>query len=398
MARQSKKNIINTPDTIDDLSGTITDIINSSFKKERSQTVYSLNDISAPTNVTDWISTGCDALDLAISNRPNGGLPVGRIVSIDGLEQSGKSLLCGHILKETQKRGGLAIYFDTESALSHEFLEAIGVDLSKMLYISLDTIEDIFDSIDKIIATVRENDKHKLITIVVDSISAATTNEEQESSYGNDGYATQKARALSKAMRKITNEIAREKILLVLTNQLRMNLNAMAFADKWTVSGGKAIQYHSSVRIRLNKKASLKGKFNGIDTELGVETVATIIKNRVGPPKRQAIFDIYYDSGLDNASSWFDLMKRYNILKGSANSLRFVNDETGEEITGINSSTFKEKIYDNPEIRDAAYKKMCDVYVMTYKIPDNFTTADVIKESSIDIEDDYDTTHSSNDE
>lgn len=398
MARQSKKNIINTPDTIDGLSGTIADIINSSFKKERSQTVYSLNDISAPTNVTDWISTGCDALDLAISNRPNGGLPVGRIVSIDGLEQSGKSLLCAHILKETQKRGGLAIYFDTESALSHEFLEAIGVDLSKMLYISLDTIEDIFDSIDKIIATVRENDEDKLITIVVDSISAATTNEEQESAYGNDGYATQKARALSKAMRKITNEVAREKILLVLTNQLRMNLNAMAFADKWTVSGGKAIQYHSSVRIRLNKKASLKGKFNGIDTELGVETVATIIKNRVGPPKRQAIFDIYYDSGLDNASSWFDLMKRYNILKGSANSLRFVNDETGEEITGINSSTFKEKIYDNPEMHDAAYKKMCDVYVMTYKIPDNFTAADVIKESSIDIEDDYDTTNSSNDE
>ena len=44
-------------------------------------------------------------LDLAISNRPNGGFPVGRITEVTGLEASGKSLLAAHTLAETQKRG-----------------------------------------------------------------------------------------------------------------------------------------------------------------------------------------------------------------------------------------------------------------------------------------------------
>jgi RecA/RadA recombinase len=43
-------------------------------------------------------------LDLAISNRPNGGFPVGRIIEITGLEASGKSLLAAHALANTQKK------------------------------------------------------------------------------------------------------------------------------------------------------------------------------------------------------------------------------------------------------------------------------------------------------
>jgi RecA/RadA recombinase len=60
----------------------------------------------------EWISSGCDStLDLAISNRPNGGFPVGRITEITGLEASGKSLLAAHTLAETQKKGGLSCLY-----------------------------------------------------------------------------------------------------------------------------------------------------------------------------------------------------------------------------------------------------------------------------------------------
>jgi RecA/RadA recombinase len=47
-------------------------------------------------------------------SRPYGGFPVGRITEITGLEASGKSLLAAHTLAETQKKGGLAVYIDTE--------------------------------------------------------------------------------------------------------------------------------------------------------------------------------------------------------------------------------------------------------------------------------------------
>ena len=57
-----------------------------------------------PTNVQGWISTGCAMLDVAISNRPYGGLPVGRITEVTGLEQSGKSLLSNHLLRKLKNK------------------------------------------------------------------------------------------------------------------------------------------------------------------------------------------------------------------------------------------------------------------------------------------------------
>ena len=137
-----------------------------------------------PTNVNGWVSTGAAMLDVAISNRPYGGIPVGRITELTGLEQSGKSLLSAHILAETQKQGGVAVLIDTETAVSREFFDAIGVDVSKLLYVSVDTVEDIFETIETIIEKVRTSDKTKLVTIVVDSVAAASTKKEMEAEIG----------------------------------------------------------------------------------------------------------------------------------------------------------------------------------------------------------------------
>tara|TARA_R110000823_G_scaffold92198_2_gene202394 strand:+ start:908 stop:1270 length:363 start_codon:yes stop_codon:yes gene_type:complete len=94
-------------------------------KQSKDQKVaFFLNDDEAPTNVDGWVSTGCAMLDVAISNRPYGGLPVGRITEITGLEQSGKSLVSAHLLAETQKQGGVAVLIDTETAVSREFFRS----------------------------------------------------------------------------------------------------------------------------------------------------------------------------------------------------------------------------------------------------------------------------------
>ena len=63
---------------------------------------------------------------------------------------------------------------------------------------------------------------------------------------------------MSKSMRKITNLIGKEKILCVFTNQLRQKLNAMPFGDQYTTSGGKALQFHASVRLRLKGVGKIK--------------------------------------------------------------------------------------------------------------------------------------------
>ncbi len=62
------------------------------------------------------------------------------------------------------------LYIDTETAVSTEFLESIGVDVQSMLYLHLETVEDIFSAIEEIVAKVRESDKDRLVTILVDSL------------------------------------------------------------------------------------------------------------------------------------------------------------------------------------------------------------------------------------
>ena len=294
----------------DDLAGVLADSLNKKFKDYK--VAYFLDGTdNTPTDVKEFVSTGSTMLDLAISNRPNGGIAVGRITELNGLESSGKSLIGAHLLAETQKKGGVAVYIDTETAVSEDFLGVIGVDINKMLYLHLETVEDIFEAIEEIVTKVRESDKDRLVTILVDSLAAATTKVELNADYDKDGWATSKAIVISKAMRKITQMIGRQRIALVFTNQLRQKLGVM-FGDPWTTSGGKALPFHSSTRIRLKNKGQIKDSKKNV---IGMTILAQVIKNRLGPPLRKAEFPLYFESGIDDEGSWLQVLKEHNLAK-----------------------------------------------------------------------------------
>jgi len=356
----------------DSLANSLAESINKQFKGQSLKTAFFLDgDDDSPSNVKDWISTGSDMLDLAISNRPEGGFPVGRITEITGLEASGKSLLASHALAETQKKGGLAVYIDTEAATSSEFLTAIGVDLKTMLYVPLETIEEIFETIETIVEQVRKSEKERLVTIVVDSVMGASTKIEMDSEYDKDGYATSKSIILSKAMRKVTNWIARENICLIFTNQLRTKLG-VTFGDSWTTSGGKAIPFHASVRLRLKSTGQIKAKDqHGVEQIVGTKTNVSVVKNRMGPPHRKIDYEIYYDSGIDNHGGWLSTMKQYNIVKqaGAWYTMEDLDLETGE-IYGelkFQSKDFVQKVLNHEEVKARLYARICDAYIFKYQ-------------------------------
>ena len=360
----------------DELAGILATNLNKKFKSSNYKVAYFLEgDDDSPSEVSEWISTGSSMLDLAISNRPNGGLPVGRITEITGLEASGKSLLAAHVLANTQKKGGLAVYIDTENAISREFLHAIGVNLKDMLYVPLDTIEDIFDAIDSIIESVRKTDKNKIVTIVVDSVAGASTKIEMAADYDKDGYATSKALILSKAMRKITNFIGRERICMIFTNQLRTRMG-VSFGDQWTTSGGKAIAFHSSVRLRLKSVGQIKVSKEGRDEILGIKTRAQVIKNRMGPPLRMVDYDIYFESGIDDYGSWLEMLKNFNLVTQAGAWYTYTDTDTGEVIK-FQSKDFESKIMDHPELKNRIYQELCDKYILKYKAGEDFGIDDV---------------------
>jgi recombination protein RecA len=364
-------------DLSDELGGVIAETINKQFKAQNIKTAYFLEgDSDAPTIVKEWVGTGSTMLDLAISNRKYGGFPVGRVSEITGLEQSGKSLLAAHALLNTQKKGGLAVYIDTENAIATEYLSAIGLNLKDMLYIPLETVEDIFETVDVIIDKVRSSDKDRLVTIVIDSIAGASTKTEMAADFDKDGYATAKALIISKAMRKITNLIGRERICLIITNQLRQKLNAPAFSDPWTTPGGKGIPFHASVRLRLSSIGAIKAKREGRDEIVGSRVKAKLVKNRCGPPLRECEYEVYFDSGIDDYSSWLTVMKEHSLVSQSGAWYSWTDKRSGEVIK-FQSKEFVEKIMSDPELYDIVYDEIADKVIMKYKKLDEARIDDV---------------------
>jgi len=352
-------------DTKDELAGIIADELNKTFKHQ--QVAYFLRDGDNPTDVTDWISTGSTMLDLAISNRPNGGVGVGKITELNGLEGSGKSLIGSHLLASTQKKDGIAVYIDTESAVSPEFLEAIGVDTTNMLYVHLETVEDIFETIEMIITKIRESDKDKLVTILVDSLAAASTKVEMDADFDQAGWATQKAIITSRAMRKITQMIARQNVDLIFTNQLRTKLG-VSFGDPWTTSGGKSLPYHSSTRVRFKNAGQIKDTSK--KNTIGIKIKAQVIKNRLGPPMRTAEFPLYFDTGIDDYGSWLTTMKEHKLLKqgGAWYTIEQVDTETGELIKAhkFQSKDFENLLTENEDLKEFCYNQICEACILKY--------------------------------
>lgn len=347
----------------DELIDLIVDTINKTG--DDGTAAFFLNDIDNPANIIDWISTGSSELDLRISNRPHGGVPVGRITMFNGLEQSGKSLVCGHILANTQKKGGHAILIDTEMSVSNQFLEAIGVDTERMAYIQVDTIEDVFETLAGIIEMIRKKDKDKLVCICVDSIAGASTKDEMESDFDIAGFATGKARILNKAMRKITTMIGKQKIAVVFTNQLRQKMNAGPFSDPYVSPGGMGANFHCSTIIRLQKRATITQTIKGNKTPIGVRVQATVTKNRMGPPLQKAEFDIFFDSGIDDYQSWIRTMKNYKIISGTGHGYTFVDSQGTTH--KFKPDTIVDLCESHPNVRDEMYDRMCDALITVYK-------------------------------
>ena len=359
--------------TRDELAGVLADTLNKQFKDMKVAYFLDGSD-TTPTVIIDFVSSGSTMLDLAIYNIPNCGIAVGMITEINGLESSGKSLIGAHILAETQKKGGVAVYIDTETAVSTEFLEAIGLDVESMLYLHLETVEDIFSAIEEIVAKVRESDKDRLVTILVDSLAGATTKVELEADFDKDGWATAKAIIISKAMRKITQMIGRQKIALVFTNQLRQKLGVM-FGDPWTTSGGKALPFHSSTRIRLKNVGQIK------DTKkntIGMKMRAQVIKNRLGPPMRHADFELYFESGIDDDGSWLHVMKDHKLVK-QGGAWYTMNDHNGNEIK-FQSKDWTDYLKDE-DFKTHCYELICEKVILKYE--KNFGIDDVVVEEEV---------------
>lgn len=284
------------------------------FKTERSSASASfLWDSSA--NVEEWISTGSIVLDAVLSNRRNGGIPVGRLTEIAGGEGAGKTLLASYILANTQKKGGIGVFIDVEHAASMDVMKTVGVDLEKLIYVQANTVEDVFRTFDTIIRKIQTGGaRDKLITIVWDSVAASSTLAEVEGDY-SDQTIGMAARVIGRGLRKIIPVISTHRVACVFINQLRTNIG-VSFGDQFFTPGGKAIPYHASVRMRLMHYQKLQ---DAQKREIGRVVKCHIKKNKVAPPMREVLYHIRWGSKpgawIDEAATLFDIATEAGMIK-----------------------------------------------------------------------------------
>ena len=245
------------------------------------------------------IPTGAISLDLALGV---GGLPRGRITEIYGQESSGKTTLAYHVVAEAQKLGGVAAFVDAEHSVDAAYAARLGVDIDALLVSQPDTGEEALEIVD---ALVRSG---AVDVVVLDSVAALVPKAEIEGDMG-DSHVGLQARLMSQAMRKIGGSLSKSNTAAIFINQIREKIGVM-FGNPETTPGGRALKFWSSVRLEVRRIETLKVSGEAIGTRVKVK----VAKNKVGPPFKNAEFDIMFNHGISRSGGVLDVATEMGLV------------------------------------------------------------------------------------
>ena len=289
-------------------------------------------------NDVQVVSTGSLGLDIALGI---GGLPRGRVVEIFGPESSGKTTLTLQVIAEMQKLGGTAAFIDAEHALDPTYAQKLGVNLDELLISQPDTGEQALEIADMLVRSASVD------VVVIDSVAALVPKAEIEGEMG-DSLPGLQARLMSQALRKLTANINRTNTLVIFINQIRMKIGVM-FGSPETTTGGNALKFYASVRLDIRRIGGIKKG----DEVVGNETRVKVVKNKVSPPFREAIFDILYGEGTSREGEIIELGVTHKLVEKSGSWYAY----NGEKI-GQGKDNAREFLKANPQIAEEIEAKI----------------------------------------
>ena len=230
---------------------------------------------------------------------------------------------------------------DAEHALDPVYAAALGVDTDNLLVSQPDTGEQALEITD---ALVRSG---AVDAIVVDSVAALVPKQEIEGEMG-DTFVGLQARLMSQALRKLAGTISKTNCVVIFINQLRMKIGVM-YGNPETTTGGNALKFYSSVRLDVRRVESIKEGGNVI----GNKTRVKVVKNKVAPPFREAIFEIMYGVGISKWGELVDLAVQYDIVQKSGSWFSM-----GDERIGQGKDSVKTFLQANPDVAEEVEAKV----------------------------------------
>lgn len=226
--------------------------------------------------LSEMIKIDCDVIPTGVTKIDEtlgiGGVPRGRITEIWGDEAVGKTTLCLHLMNQCTRMDMGAAFVDSEHALSLKRLEQIGVNKEKVIISQPSYGEQALEIIEILIRS------KKVGLVICDSVAALTPKAEIDKDMGEATMGSQ-ARLMSQAMRKLVAITSKENVALVFTNQTRAKLGTF-FPEK-TTTGGNALKFYASMRIKLTRSGSIQDKDG---RKMEGKYKLTVIKNKLAVP------------------------------------------------------------------------------------------------------------------
>ena len=309
-------------------------------------------------DVDSFIDTGSYTFNALLSGTIFGGLPSNKITAIAGEAATGKTFFALGIVKhflDKNKDAGV-IYFESESALTKDLVEARGIDSKRMVVVPVATVQEFRHQSIKVIDKYLEQDedKRKPLMFVLDSLGMlSTTKEMEDTAEGKETRDMTRSQIVKAAFRGLTLKLGKAKVPMIMTNHTYDVIGSM-FPQK-EMGGGSGLKYAASNIVYLSKRKEKDGK----------EIIGNVIhcknyKSRL--TKENAMIDVRltYDKGLDQHYGLLDLAVKYGIFKsvstrielpdGSKQYAKTINNEpnkffTKEVLAQIDEAAKKEFLY-----------------------------------------------------
>lgn len=257
-------------------------------------------------NKIERISTWLPSLDYCLW----WGQPMGRIIEIYWDESSWKTSCAIQLLIEVQSSypDSFQAIIDMEHAFDWEYAAALWLDMGKIIFSQPATAEEALDLLSTLAGT------EWIKAVIFDSVAQMPT--AKEVGWNSwDAEMWMRARLLSQSMRKLAPMAEKNKCLVLLINQTRVNLWQMYWNPE-TTPGGSAIKFAASVRIRT---ATKKDK---TDSSVWVTTFK-IIKNKVWVPFRQTEIEIEFWKWFNATKDLLTLAMTLGVIYQAGSSYSF---------------------------------------------------------------------------
>jgi recombination protein RecA len=215
-------------------------------------------------------------------------------------------------IAQCQRVGGIAILDDAERAFDRRWARILGINLDELIYYIAPSLEEGFEHLERVTKSVRENPLFATTPIlyIKDSLAASIAKAELGQEFGKSEMGL-RARSISQGLRRLTNLIADQKMVVIFVNQLRANIGVL-FGEKEETTGGKAPKFYAGLRAAMTKGAKIVNKER--TKVLAVKGLFEVVKSKVGIPFKRVGFELLLGKGIPALSGLLDYLVNEGVI------------------------------------------------------------------------------------